>query len=95
MQRRAGVVLNISAKFWRNSRPARRAVGHRAQAPEDVDAIRAANRLDLELYDAVRAAFHLQVQSARRHGGPEVALLLEAARNGTLPPCRDSPWGGA
>ena len=29
-QRGAGVLLNISAKFWRNSRPACRAVGYRA-----------------------------------------------------------------
>jgi hypothetical protein len=45
------------------------------------------NALDVELYDAVRAAFQLQLLSAARHAGPHVAALLAAARNGSLPPC--------
>jgi len=53
----------------------------------DYEAIRAMNALDVELYDAVRAAFQLQLLSAARHAGPHVAALLAAARNGSLPPC--------
>ena len=55
--------------------------------PEEVSELRAHNRLDLELYDAVRAAFQLQLIAAKRTHGAEVFDLLAAARNGTLPGC--------
>ena len=59
--------------------------------PGDVDVIRELNALDLELYDTIRAAFQMQLLSAKRHAGPGVAELLAAARNGSLPPCTPEP----